>query len=137
MDLRCGIYDNDDPNKIPEGFRALDTTMLYTNQVSECYYGFMRKSGNGRRFGIEGYVCFLEDKNVAQVRMILPGFVLKRFNPDTHRIPTQNYLCRKSIFTKHGFDGTFEHPVNVLNQEWPYARLIEPVQEEQVDSRAQ
>ena len=115
------IYANHDPNDISRGLKALDDTMLQTNQVSECYYGFMRKSGNGRRFGIEGYVCFLEDKEVQQVREILPRFEVRRLNPNRYKIPVQNYLRRKSIFTKHGFDGTLEHPVTVLNQEWPYA----------------
>ena len=114
-------YDNHDPNDIPIGSRTMDETMMNTNQVSECYYGFMRKSGDDRRFGIEGYVIFLQDKSVAQVREILPRFLVKRFNPSSFRIAVQDYLRRKSIFTKHGFDGTLEHPVNVLNQEWPYA----------------
>ena len=117
------IYDNRHPNDIPNGLLALDNILIRSHGIQECFYGFMRKDGNERRFGIEGYVCFLEEKTSEQVERMLPRFETKRMNIQRFRSSVQEYLRRKSIFIKYGSDGTVDSPTTGISQEWYYRRL--------------
>ena len=116
------IYDDRDPDEIPHGINILDH-LIHMHDVSEIYYGFMRKSDRNRRFGIEGYVCFMEEKTLEQVRQIFPRFKIKAMDSTRNRVQIGNYIRRRSIFIKYAMETTAGHPARVLNQEWMYNYL--------------
>ena len=93
------------------------------HDVSEIYYGFMRKTDRNRRFGIEGYVCFMEEKTLEQVRQIFPRFKIKAMDSTRNRVQIGNYIRRRSIFIKYAMETTAGHPARILNQEWMYNYL--------------
>ena len=116
------IYDNRDPDDISHGLNILNH-LIHIHYVNEIYYGFMRKSGRNKRFGIEGYVCFMEEKTPEQVRQIFPRFRVRALDHTRNRVQIGNYIRRRSIFIKYAMESTPGHPVRVLNQEWMYGYL--------------
>ena len=116
------IYDDRDPDEIPHGLNILDH-LKNMHDVSELYYGFMRKLWRNRRFGIEGYVCFMDEKTIDQVRQIFPRFKVRVMNPSRNKVKIGNYIRRRSIFIKYGLECVQGQPVRVLNQEWLYNYL--------------
>ena len=122
------INDNDDANKIVRGFCTLDLIVSVTNKIKQLCYGFMRKNGQGIRFGIEGYIYFVKEEDKVNVSLALPEFEVKIFNYNNYCTEFQDYLARHSIFTKYsrGTENDEGKPETLFDEEWFYMELHAP-----------
>ena len=119
------INDNDDPNKIVRGFCTLDQIVPITIKIMELCYGFMRKEGQGRRFGIDRYICFLSEQDKVSVSLALPEFELQIFNYNNHICEFHDFLVCHFIFTKYNrtSECTAGNSETIYDEDWLYMEL--------------